>query len=167
MSMSLKRYPENYGQGLRRLSRCSPARDGVENDGKQYRACVVGIGCLESREVASTSASCGAVEPGSQWRAGFDTGACECPGCCPMDLETNIGNTTCITRVPGPSLSQALDAAPRTSPHLASIRDALMTLLPHLHWINRQARADQDSAFVERHRHGMIAGPGALLSVPP
>lgn len=74
-------------------------------------------------------------------------------------LETPRALPECLV----PSLSQALDAAPRTSPHLASIRDALMTLLPHLHWINRQARADQDSAFVERHRHGMIAGPGALF----
>ncbi len=60
-------------------------------------------------------------------------------------------------------LSEALDAAPRTDDDLISILAALSTLLPHLPWINRQARADQDSAFVERHRHGMIAGPGALF----
>lgn len=63
----------------------------------------------------------------------------------------------------GPSLSQALSAAPRTHLHLVSILDALSALLPHLPWINRQARADQDSAFVERHRHGMVAGPGGLF----
>ncbi|WP_223523411.1 MULTISPECIES: dimethylsulfonioproprionate lyase family protein [Pseudomonas] len=60
-------------------------------------------------------------------------------------------------------LSEALDAAPRTDDDLISILAELSTLLPHLPWINRQARADQDSAFVERHRHGMIAGPGALF----
>ena len=60
-------------------------------------------------------------------------------------------------------LSAALDAAPRTDDDLLSIRDALGTLLPHVTWVNRQARADQDSAFVERHRHGMIAGPGGLF----
>ncbi|MGR4971435.1 dimethylsulfonioproprionate lyase family protein [Pseudomonas sp. LARHCG127] len=60
-------------------------------------------------------------------------------------------------------LSEALEAAPRTDDGLLSIREALGTLLPHLTWMNRQARADQDSAFVERHRHGMIAGPGGLL----
>ncbi|WP_369531285.1 dimethylsulfonioproprionate lyase family protein [Pseudomonas brassicacearum] len=60
-------------------------------------------------------------------------------------------------------LSEALDAAPRTDDDLISILAELSTLLPHLPWINRQARANQDSAFVERHRHGMIAGPGALF----
>ncbi|AXP04075.1 dimethylsulfonioproprionate lyase family protein [Pseudomonas fluorescens] len=60
-------------------------------------------------------------------------------------------------------LSAALDAAPRTDDGLVAILVALGTLLPHVTWINRQARADQDSAFVERHRHGMIAGPGGLF----
>jgi len=60
-------------------------------------------------------------------------------------------------------LSEALDAAPRTDDDLISILAELSSLLPHLPWINRQARANQDSAFVERHRHGMIAGPGALF----
>ncbi|WP_236040040.1 dimethylsulfonioproprionate lyase family protein [Pseudomonas ogarae] len=60
-------------------------------------------------------------------------------------------------------LSEALDAASSTDDDLISILAALGTLLPHLPWINRQARAGQDSAFVERHRHGMIAGPGALF----
>jgi len=60
-------------------------------------------------------------------------------------------------------LCEALGAAPRTNEDLVSIRDALSTLLPYVPWINRQARADQDSAFVERHRHGMIAGPGGLF----
>lgn len=60
-------------------------------------------------------------------------------------------------------LSEALEAAPRTDDDLLSIRGALGTLLPHVTWMNRQARADQDSAFVERHRHGMIAGPGGLF----
>lgn len=60
-------------------------------------------------------------------------------------------------------LSEALDAAPRANESLVSILDALGTLLPHVTWINRQAKAGQDSAFVERHRHGMIAGPGGLF----
>ncbi|WP_225970833.1 dimethylsulfonioproprionate lyase family protein [Pseudomonas fluorescens] len=60
-------------------------------------------------------------------------------------------------------LSEALDIAPRTDDDLISMLAALSMLWPHLPWINRQARADQDSAFVERHRHGMIAGPGALF----
>ncbi len=60
-------------------------------------------------------------------------------------------------------LSEALGAAPSANEHLVLIRDALGALLPHVTWINRQARADQDSAFVERHRHGMIAGPGGLF----
>ncbi|WP_438943763.1 dimethylsulfonioproprionate lyase family protein [Pseudomonas sp. N8] len=60
-------------------------------------------------------------------------------------------------------LSEALRAMPRTDDDLISIRDALGTLLPHVTWINRQAQTDQDSAFVERHRHGIIAGPGGLL----
>lgn len=63
----------------------------------------------------------------------------------------------------GGHLSAALGAAPRTHGDLVSILGALSTLLPHVTWINRQARADQDSAFVERHRHGMIAGPGGLF----
>ncbi|WP_249671864.1 dimethylsulfonioproprionate lyase family protein [Pseudomonas syringae] len=62
-----------------------------------------------------------------------------------------------------PHLSAALAAAPRANQSLVSILDALSTLLPHVTWISRQARVDQDSAFVERHRHGMIAGPGALF----
>ncbi|MDU9025739.1 dimethylsulfoniopropionate lyase [Pseudomonas corrugata] len=62
-----------------------------------------------------------------------------------------------------PHLAEALHAAPRSDDDLVSIRDALGTLLPHVPWINRQAQADQDSAFVERHRHGIIAGPGGLL----
>ncbi|WP_210639468.1 dimethylsulfonioproprionate lyase family protein [Pseudomonas sp. Tri1] len=60
-------------------------------------------------------------------------------------------------------LSEALDAAPRANESLVSILDALGKLLPHVTWINRQAKAGQDSAFVERHRHGMIAGPGGLF----
>ncbi|WP_256217220.1 dimethylsulfonioproprionate lyase family protein [Pseudomonas sp. Q12-87] len=60
-------------------------------------------------------------------------------------------------------LSEALDIAPRTDDDLISILAALSMLWPHLPWINRQAQADQDSAFVERHRHGMVAGPGALF----
>ncbi|WP_243458699.1 dimethylsulfonioproprionate lyase family protein [Pseudomonas sp. OA65] len=62
-----------------------------------------------------------------------------------------------------PSLSQALDAAPRTNQHLVSILEVLRTLLPHVTWINRQAHADQDGAFVERHRHGMIVGSEGLF----
>jgi len=62
-----------------------------------------------------------------------------------------------------PHLSEALEAAPRTTDDLVSIQNALGTLLPHLTWMNRQARAGQDSAFVERHRHAMIAGPGGLF----
>lgn len=60
-------------------------------------------------------------------------------------------------------LSEALGAAPRTHGDLVSILNALSTLLPHVTWVNRQARADQDSAFVDRHRHGMIVGPGGLF----
>lgn len=60
-------------------------------------------------------------------------------------------------------LCEALDAAPGTGDDLTSIREALRRLLPHVTWTNRQARADQDSAFVDRHRHGIIAGPGGLL----
>ncbi|WP_230150291.1 dimethylsulfonioproprionate lyase family protein, partial [Pseudomonas brassicacearum] len=81
--------------------------------------------------------------------------------------EWNISKTAQTSKaLPGyleRHLSDALDAAPRTDDDLISILAALSTLLPHLTWINRQARADQDSAFVERHRHGMIAGPGALF----
>lgn len=60
-------------------------------------------------------------------------------------------------------LCEALESAPGADKVLLSIRGALGTLLPNVSWINRQARADQDSTFVERHRHGMIAGPGALF----
>jgi len=63
----------------------------------------------------------------------------------------------------GGHLSEALDAAPRTNGDLVAILGVLSTLLPHVTWINRQARAGQDSAFVGRHRHGMIAGPGGLF----
>lgn len=63
-------------------------------------------------------------------------------------------------------LSEALDAVPRNNDDLQSVLNALGTLLPHLTWINRQARVDQDSAFVKRHRNGIIAGPGGLFECP-
>ncbi|MGN2436579.1 dimethylsulfonioproprionate lyase family protein [Pseudomonas syringae] len=60
-------------------------------------------------------------------------------------------------------LPQAFNAAPRTNEHLGAVLDALSTLLPHVSWVNRQAQADQDDSFVERHRHGLITGPGGLF----
>lgn len=60
-------------------------------------------------------------------------------------------------------LSEALGAAPITDEHLESLLSAVGSLLPHLAWINRQAQPGQDSAFVERHRHAMIAGSGGLF----
>ncbi|UZE20102.1 dimethylsulfoniopropionate lyase [Pseudomonas sp. B21-054] len=62
-----------------------------------------------------------------------------------------------------PYLSQALGAAPRTDEHLEALLEALSTLLPHVAWTHRQAQAGQDDRFVQRHRHGMIAGPGGLF----
>ncbi|WP_122568486.1 dimethylsulfonioproprionate lyase family protein [Pseudomonas viridiflava] len=81
-------------------------------------------------------------------------------------LKQTLETPRALPEALAPSLSQALNVAPRTHPHLVSILDALSTLLPHLTWINRQARADQDSAFVERHRHGMITGPEGLFECP-
>jgi hypothetical protein len=53
---------------------------------------------------------------------------------------------------------------PRTLPeYLVAVLDALSTLLPHVTWINRQAQPGQDDRFVERHRHGLITGPGGLF----
>lgn len=62
-----------------------------------------------------------------------------------------------------PYLSQALNVAPRTNEYLVAVLDALSTLLPHVTWINRQAQPGQDDRFVERHRHGLITGPGGLF----
>lgn len=44
--------------------------------------------------------------------------------------------------------------------------EALSALVPHVPWINRQAQAGQDDRFVERHRHGMVTGPGGLFDCP-
>ncbi|WP_260961449.1 dimethylsulfoniopropionate lyase [Pseudomonas citri] len=65
-----------------------------------------------------------------------------------------------------PCLSQALESAPRDSEPLVAVLDALGILLPHASWIERQAGPGQDDRFVQRHRHGLITGPGGLFECP-
>ncbi|WP_092326777.1 MULTISPECIES: dimethylsulfonioproprionate lyase family protein [unclassified Pseudomonas] len=71
-----------------------------------------------------------------------------------------------LPAVLAPYLAQAFDAAPSVPEHLAGVLEALKALVPHVPWIHRQAQAGQDDRFVERHRHGMVTGPGGLFDCP-
>lgn len=44
--------------------------------------------------------------------------------------------------------------------------DALQALLPHARWIKRSAARDEDSRFVERHRHALLLGNGSPVACP-
>lgn len=60
-------------------------------------------------------------------------------------------------------LAQALKLAPRENECFISLLNSVAALLPRTNWVKREAKPDQDSSFVEKHRHAMITGAAGVF----
>lgn len=57
----------------------------------------------------------------------------------------------------------SLNAYPKADPEAEAVVSGIRQLLPTAHWYRREAAPEQDSHFVDRHRHAVLLGPHSVV----